>query len=95
MTLEAVFRGRREWEPQRVHQGVAEAGGGGCEVGGGDEALRMDKALGSDDVDKLVWVLTCTRSSSAFANRRPQYSVPKNKIFVKNLCIFYFTAMKY
>ena len=42
----------------------------------------MDKALGSDDVDKLVWVLTCTRSSSAFANRRPQYSVPENKIFV-------------
>ena len=56
----------------------------------------MDKALGSDDVDKLVWVLTCTRSSSAFENRRPQYSVPKNKSFVKNLvCIFYFTAMKY
>ena len=55
----------------------------------------MDKALGSDDVDKLVWVLTCTRSSSAFANRRPQYSVPKNKIFVKYLCIFYLTAMKY
>ena len=56
----------------------------------------MDKALGSDDVDKLVWVLTCTRSSSAFANRRPQYSVPKIKSFVKNLvCIFYLTAMKY
>ena len=55
----------------------------------------MDKALGSDDVDKLVWVLTCTRSSSAFENRRPQYSVPENKIFVKDLCIFYLTVMKY
>ena len=32
MTLEAVFRGCGEWQPQRVHQGVGEAGGGGCEV---------------------------------------------------------------
>ena len=40
-----------------------------------NEEFKMDKALGSD-VDKLVCVLTWTRSSSELANRRPQYSVP-------------------
>ena len=40
-----------------------------------DDALS--KALGSD-VDKLVCVLRWTKSSSAVANRLPQYSEPKS-----------------
>ena len=38
-----------------------------------------NKALGSD-VDRLVCVLRWTRSSSAEANRLPQYSEPKTMI---------------
>ena len=39
-----------------------------------DDALN--KALGSD-VDRLVCVLRWTKSSSAVANRLPQYSEPR------------------
>ena len=38
-----------------------------------------NKALGSD-VDRLVCVLRWTKSSSAVANRRPQYSDPEKTI---------------
>ena len=44
-----------------------------------EDAPFNNKALGSD-VDRLVCVLRWTRSSSAEANRLPQYSEPKTMI---------------